>query len=852
MTEAEAKKKPQHSGTLYDYPTSELKNLAKEYNLAYYINNIERMTKHQLVEAIRDHMNWKKEQQRLDNAVQFSKTLTHVTKNYDKTRDKASPRIRKNYAELKKESPQLQAKMPLPVPKYKGRKDWLHTVGERVKHVSPTILGEIATAPTPSVSQVLSQFRSMTETQQKQLIASLGLTEAEVLPEGIPALGELEPADEKAVANTVHDVIAEFKKVVMNPEPLVGLVVEPKRDESKLEAFKRKTAEKTPFPADLRAKAYFAGIDSWRYIAIAEALLKRPGMTQQELSNQLKKDGWQVGVSQPNISKLLPSITKLGLLEKPTGTTKAPENTIHKAEEKKKEERTEIAETKEEEPAPEVPKPPVAEGGGFPQTVEEMLALGKKQRADPSVQWPIPPFEPHMKRRKPMGHEVGKEMMEYLEDVRHQLYWVYANEIRQKGYAVNTAKEQLGDGALRVAYKQVLSMLNGFKTMILQPFICVSKVMVAVQATWAGEEFAPGNAENKWEVYWYDENSVFKTIWHRLPADVENGDMTEQIGEVVWNDKSPGGFFISPMEMWEPTERNKKDMLGSRTAPDLKAIFEWLYIRVRKSMKNGWVLLLEDEPVLSFYVTKPEKGVVYIRKGTEGPNMDYKFATEVAYPNELADMPKVPKPRSGGLIIDPVYMSGKHGTFSGQTNPKDYEAIWDNLPNNEKMSSLQAKLRLDTPAEIDKVKEIMRVAQDVSHLLENVNPAEALGWRLIYHEIYEMLERHQGRSPIPATNDPLILQYYPTKKYPDEAEKQQNHAKQIEGMIFKALRGLPPSIIKQFNREAENYRIPTVKEMKKKVDSIKPAGTGPDDKAWYKPFQGKPKKHGLKELFTPA
>jgi hypothetical protein len=197
-------------------------------------------------------------------------------------------------------------------------------------------------------------------------------------------------------------------------------------------------------------------------------------------------------------------------------------------------------------------------------------------------------------------------------------------------------------------------------------------------------------------------------------------------------------------------------------------------------------------------------------------------------------------------------MSGKHGTFSGQTNPKDYEAIWDNLPNNEKMSSLQAKLRLDTPAEIDKVKEIMRVAQDVSHLLENVNPAEALGWRLIYHEIYEMLERHQGRSPIPATNDPLILQYYPTKKYPDEAEKQQNHAKQIEGMIFKALRGLPPSIIKQFNREAENYRIPTVKEMKKKVDSIKPAGTGPDDKAWYKPFQGKPKKHGLKELFTPA
>jgi hypothetical protein len=876
--EGEAKKKPQHSGTLYDYPTSELKNLAKEYNLAYYINNVERMTKHELVESIRDHMNWKREQERLDNAVQFSKTLSHVTKNYDKTRDKASPRIRKNYAELKKESPQLQAKMPMPVPKYKGRKDWLHTVGERVKHVSPTVLGEIATAPTPSVSQVLSQFRSMTETQQKQLIASLGLTEAEVLPEGVPALGELEPADEKAVANTVHDVIAEFKKIVMNPEPLVGLVVEPKRDESKLEAFKAKTQAKTPFPADLRAKAYFAGIDSWRYIAIAEALLKRPGMSQQELSNQLKKDGWQVGVSQPNISKLLPAIKKLGLLDKPTGTTKAPETPAPKAEEKKKGERTENVETKEKEPTPEVPVAPakpvepyrlpplstfahkVAERNEerlakkeWPKSAEgrvEMIKYLSKKKGKES-QFPLPTFEPHMGERKGRADVIENDYRDILENVRHQVYLAYSYEVRdhfQDAVSSPTAKN----------IEDAESWYRGWNTMICQPFVCRGLILVAVQATWLGDPgYNPGNSDGIWMVYNYDTKKMAGG------GELEDGDINYEIGATVVKDGVPGGFLINLDEDFWPTQRAKKRAIYELPL-DARDVFKVISENAEATRASIYTLKLKA-PIQRFAISKPDsKGrSFYVKYDASGS--EYSFATEAYYPNKLALEKlsgKIPVPRvdlTGGLIIDPVYMSGKHP--NGQYNPKEYEAIWDNLPSTknadgsekkEKMSSNQAKLRLDTPAEIAKVTDIMRVAQDLSHLLENVNPAEALGWRLIYHEIFEMLERHQGRSPIPATNDPRILQHYSTETRKAETLKQQDHAKQIEGMIFKAIRGLPPAVIKRFNREAENYRIPTVSELKTKVDTIKPAGTKPDDKDWYKPLQGKPKTHGLKELFTPA
>lgn len=862
MTEAEVKKKPQHSGTLYDYPTSELKNLAKEYNLAYYINNIERMTKHQLVEAIRDHMNWKKEQQRLDNAVQFSKTLSHVTKNYDKTRDKASPRIRKNYAELRKESPQLQARMPLPVPKYKGRKDWLHTVGERVKHVSPTVLGEIATAPTPSVSQVLSQFRSMTETQQKQLIASLGLTEAEVLPEGIPALGELEPVDEKAVANTVHDVIAEFKKVVTNPEPLVGLVVEPKRDESKLEAFKAKVSARSPFPADLRAKPYFKDIDSWRYIAIAEALQKRPGMTQQELSNQLKKDGWQVGVSQPNISKLLPAIRKLGLLEKTTGTTKAPANTVHKAEEKKKEERTEIVEAKEEEPTPEVPKPPV-DPEKWPKTPEgrvELMKYFKKNMKGKKVTWPLPEFEPHMKERRGRVDVIQDEYRDILENVRHQVYLAYSYEVRE--YFQDMYDERTINDAE--------SWYRGWKTMLCQPFVCHGLMFVAIQATWTGTGTEPG--DDKWVVFNYDEKMRV------APADgeIEDGDIHYEIGTTMLKDGVPGGFLINLDEFWWPFNKGQETIYPL----DAQAVGRMLKEHTTADRTKGYTLRLKP-PIQRFAISKPDsKGRSFYVK-YDATETEYTFATESFYSIRLAMEKlamKIPVPKvdlTGGLIVDPEYMSGK-------TN---YDAYIDNLPptekspKGEKVSVPLVKLRYETNDEKDKVVKIMNKARRLAHILENVNPAEALGWRIIYHELYELIERLEKRFYIPATYDKNILNKFteeteakhltlggkPASKqdgesmpYSELLKKQEEHGSQLQGMILKAIRGISAEKIAEKKRGDLNYEILSVDKILEKLDPfLKSVDLDPSDRFLKNDkqltkdeiLQGKPKKYRLKEAY---
>ena len=819
--EGEAKKKPQHSGTLYDYPTSELKNLAKEYNLAYYINNIERMTKHELIEAIRDHMNWKKEQQRLDNAVQFSKTLSHITKNYDKDRDKTSPRIRKNYAELKKESPQLQARMPMPVPKYKGRKDWLHTVGERVKHVSPTVLGEIATAPTPSVSQVLSQFRSMTETQQKQLIASLGLTEAEVLPEGVPALGELEPADEKAVANTVHDVIAEFKKVVMNPEPLVGLVVEPKRDESKLEAFKAKTAEKTPFPADLRAKPYFPGIDSWRYIAIAEALLKRPGMTQQELSDQLKKDGWQVGVSQPNISKLLPAIRKLGLLDKPTGTTKAPATPAPKAEEKKKEEKTEIVEEKEKEPTPKVPVAPVEpyklpplstfahtlnkdgsvkktdlDPTKWPKTPEgriELMKYFKENMKGKKVTWPLPDFEPHMAIRKGPVNVIEDDYRELLENVRHQVYLAYSYEVRdyfQEMYNERTINE-------------AESWLRGWQSMLCQPFVCHGLMLVAIQATWTGTGTEPG--DDKWVVFNYDEKMYITTA----DGEIDDGDIHYEIGTTMIKDGVPGGFLINLEETWWPFQGRDQTIYPL----DAQNVGRVLKEHTTADRTKGYTLRLKP-PITRFAITQPDsRGRSFYAK-TDSPGIKYTFATEAYFPNKLALEKlagKIPVPRvdlKGGVIVD----------------QKDFnQSNWDStFGEHTQVSQTLFKSKANT-------EKIWRIARHLAHVLENVNPAEALGWRVIYQELYEYLEQQKGFF-IPATADPRILKHYPKPAnmdqgaYDDMKRSQIKHGIHIEKMIVKAVRGLSELQIKNNGLTNKAYPIKNIfdleAELRELIDTL--------------------------------
>jgi hypothetical protein len=229
------------SDTLFDYPTSELKNLAKEYNLAYYINNIERLTKSELVDAIMDHMTWKKAQEEVDNRIQFKKSMKGISLNYDKERDKTKPRQRLNYQELKKAHPILTSKHQ-EIPKYKGKKDWSQT---HLKEISPAVV-EAVQGNVPGVAEILSQFRKMTDAQQKQVINNLGLTEAQVLPPGVPALGEMEEKDEIKVANTIKKIL----EVVQEQNPMEGIEIRPKST-NKLDDFKAKLGEppiKDPYP----------------------------------------------------------------------------------------------------------------------------------------------------------------------------------------------------------------------------------------------------------------------------------------------------------------------------------------------------------------------------------------------------------------------------------------------------------------------------------------------------------------------------------------------------------------------------------------------------------------------------
>ena len=57
-----------------------LRKLAKDYNLAYYIDNVDRMNKVTLLLAITEHMNWEKEQDAMENEVDFSADLADYGK----------------------------------------------------------------------------------------------------------------------------------------------------------------------------------------------------------------------------------------------------------------------------------------------------------------------------------------------------------------------------------------------------------------------------------------------------------------------------------------------------------------------------------------------------------------------------------------------------------------------------------------------------------------------------------------------------------------------------------------------------------------------------------------------------
>jgi hypothetical protein len=692
------------SGTLFDYPTSELKNLAKEYNLAYYINNIERLSKADLVEAIMDHMNWKKEQEEVDNRVQFKKSMKGIALNYDKTRDKKNPRQRLNYEELKKAHPVLTAKRQ-EIPKYKGKKDWSQT---HLKEISPAVV-EAVQDKVPGVAEVLSQFRKMTEAQQRQLIGNLGLTEAQVLPPGVPALGEMEAPDEAKVANTIHQIL----EVVQEANPMKGIEISPKST-NKLEEFKKKLGDP---PQSF--KGYFPKIDSWRYVAIAEELLKKPLISQRDLGKELEKKGWNIGVSQSTISKLLPEIKKLGLLEKPTAA---------------------VPDKKKEEPKPVEKKEEVAE--------------------PPAVKDPYPPYKP-----------LGDQFENFLSKIRLRVMKRYK------------------DDAEEVRPSEKASYLRGYESLKIAPFFMKGMLFVGIQGTAQPEEQRPGS--NSWTVYNYDE---------------EQGDINYEIGVT---EPTKSLFKIKVEETWQTS----KGLISKERA-------------MRKKLEE---------------ITVPNSKMSEIRFNEFAGVNDADFPglrnnKDFALPSEKPDVSEMLKKLNelnlkGGIIVDPDTMNSKK-SFPNRWNDNDTPIVEQTL-----FSSRDGTFK------------VMKIAEDLAHILENVNPAEALGWRLIYHELFEYLERQEGRTIVPATYDPAILKKYTAEdlkmtqaEFKAHKKKQYEHGLHIQSMLVKAVRGLSPGSIAAMKTDSENYVVPSVYDLEKKLIALRtkyPTLTTEN-------LQHKPKKYDVK------
>jgi len=741
------------SGTLYDYPTSELKNLAKEYNLAYYINNIERLQKAELVDAIMDHMAWKKEQEEVDNRVQFKKSLKGVKLNYDKTRDKKDPRQRLNYKEIKEAQPVLQA-THREVPKYKGKKTFGAT---HVKELTQPIQEVLAQEKIPSTAEMLSMFRKLTEVEQKRLIANLGLTEAEVLPAGVPALGEMEAEDEKEVVTTLHDVIAQLQPLAQQNAGLTGIEVVPKaQPKAEAEGSKLEKYKATLGPTPKSWKGYFANVDGWRYVRIAEMLLKNPGLSQAQIGKALEKEGWTVGTSQSYISRQLTEIKKRGFLEKPKAETpklvvtekaETPKNTIVNTQPSPK-----VAE--QPKPKAETPKlPPLS-------SFAHELKFKKIHTTCLSAE---DPNYVNIPKDKPKKVAELVDFMNYLEDVRARVFRMYKED-------ADTPKE-----------KEVLKTLN------IEPFFIEGELFVGIQGDNLEDQYAPNNKEHKYEVYYWDKTK--KDISYSIGYTKRN-----QQGMTYSDTK---GFAVKIDSAWldnrEHHYREERDLV--KLLDELKTGREYLTFS-----HAGW---------------ESEKHYWYLMKD------GFPLATEMPKPHHRPEIPKTPELR-GGLLVDAKHFfktvnelqrpnTSVHKDLTGQYEYAPREKQFDDLtygPDISKHSIKVPKLEPDEDG-IEQLEQWMRGAEKLAHVLENVNPAEALGWRVIYHELYEMINnthfvtlpsKNKGvkeiarkkSSKVPATADPDLIHYFKQNWGDTDVSKptQYNHAQQIEWTIMKALHGL--------------------------------------------------------------
>jgi len=306
------------TGTLYDYPTYTLKNLAKEYNLHYYIKDIERLSKADLVEAILAHVEWLKTPETVKNKIQFEKSLKDAPTNFEKNdygfyKEKPG---RMNIKQIEKGLEKKEEKPPTPPtpPAYKGQKG----VSKKVATLVEAVVKE-----TTSQAKLLADYHALSAADQAAFRDVIGI-EAKPLPKGVPALGEADVSD-RQIAIAINDYQEENAPgIVQLQEPATLKSKTPIADSAASFLAKRKIKIKPsqvkedehPKLTEFEAKAANDGPHSTRryLIALAKLLITNKKESQSSLGRKLAEMGFS-GTTQSTISKKISYMKDIGLVK---------------------------------------------------------------------------------------------------------------------------------------------------------------------------------------------------------------------------------------------------------------------------------------------------------------------------------------------------------------------------------------------------------------------------------------------------------------------------------------------------------------------------------------------------------
>lgn len=293
------------TGTLFDYPTYTLKNLAKEYNLHYYIRDVERLSKADLVEAILAHVEWLKTPEKVKNKLDFEKSLADTPTNYETDQRGFRPQ-RQNIKQIKKEVEEKKPKPPTPPtpPAYKGQKG----VSKKVATLVEAVVKEQT-----SQAKLLAAYHELSAADQANFRDVIGI-EAKPLPKGVPALGEADVSD-RQIAIAINEYQEENAPGIVQLQEPATLQAPPPKRKIKIKSSQVKEDEH-PKLTELEEKAVNDGpLSNRRYlIALAKLLIANKKESQSTLGRKLAEMGFS-GTTQSTISKKISYMKEIGLVK---------------------------------------------------------------------------------------------------------------------------------------------------------------------------------------------------------------------------------------------------------------------------------------------------------------------------------------------------------------------------------------------------------------------------------------------------------------------------------------------------------------------------------------------------------